>query len=79
MKDESRSISREIYIVRDSLLFKITDTPEKETVVLAIPKLCVVSIITLYYSSLFGGHQGIIKTYLTISDKFFISNLIHYL
>ena len=25
------------------------------------------------------GHQGVIKSYLTISDKFFIPNLIHYL
>ena len=33
----------------------------------------------LYHSSLFAGHQGVIKTYLTISDKFFILNLIHYL
>ena len=29
--------------------------------------------------SLYAGHQGVIKTYLTISDKFFIPNLIHYL
>ena len=29
--------------------------------------------------SLFVGHQGVIKTYLTISDKFFIPYLIHYL
>ena len=28
---------------------------------------------------MFTGHQGVIKTYLTISDKFFIPNLIHYL
>ena len=28
--------------------------------------------------SLFAGHQGVIKTYFTISDKFFIPNLIHY-
>ena len=28
---------------------------------------------------MFAGHQGVIKTYLTISDKFFIPNLIHYL
>ena len=27
-------------------------------------------IITLYHKSLFAGHQGVIKTYLTISDKF---------
>ena len=28
---------------------------------------------------MFAGHQGVIKTYLTINNKFFISNLIHYL
>ena len=47
--------------------------------VLAIPETCVDSIISLYHSSLFVGHQGVIKTYLTISDKFLIPNLIHYL
>ena len=46
---------------------------------LAIPEMCADSIIALYHSSLFAGHQGIIKTYLTISDKFVIPNLIHYL
>ena len=33
----------------------------------------------IYHSSLFAGHQGILKTYLTIGDKFFIPGLIHYL
>ena len=47
--------------------------------VLTIPETCVNSIIALYHSSLFAGHQGIIKTYLTISNKIFIPNLIHYL
>ena len=28
---------------------------------------------------MFAGFQGVIETYLTISNKFFISNLIHYL
>ena len=65
------------YILLDSLLFRIY--PEKETAVLAIPKVCTDKIITLYHKSLFAGHQGVIKTYLTISDKFFVSNLIHYL
>ena len=64
-------------ILLDSLLFKIT--PEKETAALAVPETCVDKIITLYHSSLFVGHQGVIKTYLTMSDKFFIPNLIHYL
>ena len=67
----------EQYILLDSLLFKIT--PEKETAVLAIPETCADKIIMLYHSSLFAGHQGVIKLYLTISDKFFIPNLIHYL
>ena len=64
-------------ILLDSLLFKIITTPEKETVLLAIPELCADKIITLYHSSLFADHQGVIKTYLTIGDKFFIPSLIH--
>ena len=69
----------EKYILFDSLLFKIVSTPDKEMIVLAIPETCVDSIIALYHSSLFMGLQGVIKIYLTISDKFFISNLIHVL
>ena len=67
----------EKHILLDSLLFKIN--PEKETAVLVVPETFVDKIITLYHSSLFAGHQGVTKTYLTISDKFFIPNLIHYL
>ena len=67
----------EKYVLLDSLLFRMY--PEKETAVLAIPEMCTDKIITLYHKSLFTGHQGVIMTYLTISDKFFIPNLIHYL
>ena len=67
----------EKYVLLDCLLFRFY--PEKETAVLAIPETCADKIITLYHKSLFAGHQGVIKTYLTISDKFFIPNLIHYL
>ena len=59
----------EKYILFDSLLFKVMSSPEKEMAVLAVPETCVDSIISLYHSSLFVGHQGVIKTYLTISDK----------
>ena len=69
----------EKYLLLDSLLFKISGTPDKETAVLAITETCIDSIIALNHSSLFAGHQGVFKTYLTISDKFFIPNLIHYL
>ena len=33
----------------------------------------------LYHSSLFAGHQAVIKTYWTISKQYFIPSLIHYL
>ena len=67
------------YILLDSLLFKLVTTPEKESVLLAIPEICVDKIITLYHSSLFAGYQGVIKTYLTIADKFFTPGFMHYL
>ena len=69
----------EKYILLDLLFFKIMVTPDKEAAVLAIPETCADSIIALLHSSLFTGHQGVIKTYLTINDKFFIPNIIHYL
>ena len=67
----------EKYILLDSILFKITT--EKETVVLVVPETCVDKVIALYHLSLFAGHQGVIKIYLTTSEQFFIPNLIHYL
>ena len=67
------------YVILDSLLFKLTTIPGKETSLLAIPETCADKIITLYHANLFAGHQGVIKTYLTISDRFYIPNLMHYL
>ena len=69
----------ERYILLDSLLFKLIPTSGKEKALLAIPEVCVDKIITLYHALLFAGHQGMIKTYLTINDKFFVPNLMHYL
>ena len=65
----------ERYILLDSLLFKIITTLEKETVSLAIPEICADKLL----HSIIQGHQGVIKPYLSINDKFFIPNLIHYL
>ena len=69
----------EKYIILDSLLFKLATILGKEAVLLAIPEICADKIITLYHSNLFAGHQGVIKMYLMISDRFYIPNLMHYL
>ena len=70
-------ILAEKYILSDSILFKLTTIPGKETTLLAILEMCMDKIITLYHSNLFAGHQGVIKMYLTINDRFFIPNLMH--
>ena len=72
-------ILAENFILLDFLLFKLVTTPDKETALLAIPEICMDKIIALYHASLFAGHQGVVKTYLTMKDKVFIPNLMHYL
>ena len=69
----------EKFILLDSLLFKLVTMLDKETAPLAMPEICMDKIITLYHSSFSMGHQGVIKIYLTIRDKFFIPGLMHYL
>ena len=69
----------ENFVLLDSLIFKLVTMPDKEATVLAIPEICIDKIIALYHTSLFAGHQGVVKTYLTMKDKFFIPNLMHYL
>ena len=44
-------ILAEKYILLDSLLFKLTTIPGKETALLAIPELCADKIITLHHSN----------------------------
>ena len=67
------------YVLLDHLLFKLITIPDKEKALLAIPESCVDKIISLYHNSLFAGHQGVIKTYLTMTSKFSIPNLMYYL
>ena len=63
------------YVLLDQLLFKLITVLDREKALLAIPESCADKIISLYHDSLFAGHQGVIKTYLTMSKKFFIPNL----
>ena len=69
----------ENFVLLDSLLFKLVTTPEKETALLVIPNICVDKTIAFYHASLFAGHQGVVKMYLTMKDKFFVPDLMHYL
>ena len=69
----------ERFILLDSLLFILLATPDRERALLAVPDICADKIRMLYHTSLFAGHQDVIKTYLTISEKFFIPGLVHYL
>ena len=68
----------EKYVLLDSLLFRISFEKETDHSSSNTRNMCS-QIITPYNKSLFAGHQGVIKTYLTISNKFFVPNLIHYL
>ena len=54
----------ESFVLLDSLIFKLVMTPDKEAAVLAIPQICVDKIIALYHTSLFAGHQGVVKNIL---------------
>ena len=69
----------ENFVLLDSLLFKLVTMPDKETALLAISEICLDKIIALYHASLLAGHQGVVKTYLTMKDKFFVPGLMHYL
>ena len=71
----------ESFVLLDSLIFKLVMMPDKEAAVLTIPEVCIDKIIALYHTSPIcrSGHQGVVKTYLTMKDKFFIPNLMHYL
>ena len=51
----------ESFVLLDSLIFKLVTTPDKEAAVLAIPEICIDKIIALYHTSLFAGHQGVVK------------------
>ena len=73
------TLAESFYPVRFPYSFKLVAMPDKEKALLAIPEICADKITELYHTSLFMGHQGVIKTYLTISNKFFIPNLMHYL
>lgn len=64
------------FLILDGLLFKIQDIESEEPKpVLCIPTSKAHIIMDCYHSSMLGGHTGITKCYLTISQRFYIPNL----
>ena len=67
------------FIVANKLLFKLERVKEGKTwkiiPLLVIPEKFEMNLFHMYHNSLFACHQGLWKTFLTMRDKFFISNL----
>ena len=64
------------YLILDGLLFKIQEIESEEPKpVLCIPTSKAHIIMDCYHSSILGGHTGITKCYLTISQRFYVPNL----
>ena len=51
----------ESFILLDPLLFNLVAILDKEKALLEIPEACTDKIIELYHTSLFTGHQGVIR------------------
>ena len=68
------------YMLLDFLLFKIVKDrlTQEYKPLLCIPTSKVDMLLHYFHSSLMGGHMGITKTYLTISQRFFYPNLAHH-
>ena len=68
------------YMLLDNLLFKIVkDHITKEyKPLLCIPTSKIEMLLQYFHSSIMGGHMGITKTYMTISQRFFCPNLAHH-
>ena len=78
-KKKSKSVKNnaEDYVLIKNLLFKIVERKHEDDykLVLCVPDVSAHFIISHYHDSLVANHQGVIKTYYTIKDKYFIPNL----
>ena len=69
------------YMILDTLLFKLVPEKIGDEVkpLLCIPTSKIDKLLDYYHTSVSGCHTGIIKCYLTISDRFYIPNLAHHI
>ena len=67
------------YVIANKLMFKLEKLKEEKDwqyqPVLVIPEKFEANVFHMYHNSLFACHQGLWKMFLTIRNKFFISNL----
>ena len=80
-RKRSRVISQSTdYMLLDNLLFKIVkDRITKEyKPLLCIPSSKIEMLLQYFHSSIMGGHMGITKTYMTLSQCFYCPNLAHH-
>ena len=69
------------YMILDQLLFKLVRDriTKKYRPLLCIPASKINLLLHYFHSSLLGGHMGMTKTYLTISQRFFCPNLAYHI
>ena len=70
----TRTVIRKVEVLAekyDNILYCLKlSLSQKRKSIIGHTRICADKIITLYHASLFAGHQGVIKTYFTINDKF---------
>ena len=83
-KRAQRKVQKEsdIYAVIDDALFRIFDGitplyPNEPTLLLVIPRSFELAVLDQYHSTLFGGHHGVWKTFLTMRRDFYMHNMIN--
>ena len=78
----ARNLQREseMYIVIEDVLFRIRfpskNSPELD-LLLCIPERYIPYLLYYYHDSLLAGHQGVLRMYLTLRERFFVPNLFH--
>ena len=69
------------YMLLDTLLFKVIKdwVTQEYKLLLCIPSSKINALLHYFHTSLMGGHMGMMKTYMTIGQRFFCPNLTHHI
>ena len=77
LKSNIRQISQD-YVTIEGVLFRLTWNKAKKEyqLLLCIPQNYLLTILMQYHNNLLSSHQGILRTYLTIREKYFVPYLL---